>query len=219
MTIRFSGNLILLTHMLMSGSWHIYRPGEKWQRPRYDMRIVIGTEKFEAVAFNVPVAEFHTSDSLVQRAGYSQLGPDVLAADFDATQAAANLRSACGMEVAEALLRQNVMAGLGNVYKSEVCFACRVNPFRLVSALSDVDIDCLVSTARKFMTANVSDTSGEQIVTYTGLRRTTRRAHAGERLWVYGRHGEPCRRCKTPIQSRKQGRDARITFWCPNCQR
>jgi len=110
------------------------------------------------------------------------------------------------------------MAGLGNVYKSEVCFACRVNPFRLVSALSDAEIGCLISTARKFMTSNVSDTSGEQIVTYTGLRRTTGRAHPGERLWVYGRRGEPFRRCKTPIQSRKQGRDARTTFWCPSCQ-
>lgn len=218
MTIRFSGDLILLTHMLMSGSWHIYRPGEKWQRPRYDMRIVISTEKYEAVAFKVPVAEFHTPASLARREGYSKLGPDLLAADFDEQQAALNVRAQGDMEIAEALLRQGVMAGLGNVYKSEVCFACRVNPFRHVASLNSAEMECLISTARKFMRANVTDTSGDQIVTYTGFRRTTRRADPTERLWVYGRDGTPCRRCGTPILSRKQGRDARVTFWCPACQ-
>ena len=219
MTIRFSGDLILLTHMLMSGSWHIYRPGETWQRPRGDMRIVIGTAAFEAVAFNVPVAEFHTAETLSKHRGFRALGPDVLAANFDEQQAAANLRTCLEMEVAEGLLRQHVIAGLGNVYKSEVCFACRVNPFRKISTLSDAEIACLLSTARKFMQANVSDTSGSSIVTYTGFRRTTRRADPGQRLWVYGRAGQPCRRCGNSIQSRKQGRDARMTFWCPECQR
>ena len=219
MTIRFSGNLILLTHMLMSGSWHIYRTGEKWQRPRYDMRIVIGTEKFDAVAFKVPVAEFHTSESLASRQGYATLGPDLLAEDFDERQAAANLRAEPDVEVAEALLHQNIVSGLGNVYKSEVCFACRVNPFCKVSALTDEEIRCLVSTARKFMKANATDTSGDGITTYTGFRRTTHRADPRQRLWVYGRAGQPCRRCGTPIRSRKQGRDARVTFWCPECQR
>lgn len=219
MTMRFSGDLILLTHMLMSGSWHIYRPGEKWQRPRHEMRIVIGTEKFEAVAFKVQVAEFHSVASLARREGFSQLGPDVLSSEFDEQQATANLHAQADMEVAEALLRQHVMAGLGNVYKSEVCFACRVNPFRKVATLTDADITCLIRTSRKFMAANVSDTSGSQIVTYTGFRRTTRRADPGERLWVYARRGSPCRRCGTSIESRKQGRDARVTFWCPNCQR
>lgn len=219
MTMRFSGDLILLTHMLMSGSWHIYRPGEKWQRPRHEMRIVIGTEKFEAVAFKVQVAEFHSVASLARREGFSQLGPDVLSSEFDEQQATANLRAQADMEVAEALLRQHVMAGLGNVYKSEVCFACRVNPFRKVATLTDADITCLIRTSRKFMAANVSDTSGSQIVTYTGFRRTTRRADPRERLWVYARRGSPCGRCGTSIESRKQGRDARVTFWCPNCQR
>jgi len=219
MTVRFSGNLILLTHMLMSGSWHIYQTAEKWQRPRYDMRIVIGTEKFDAVAFKVPVAEFHTSESLASRQGYATLGPDLLAEDFDERQAAANLRAEPDVEVAEALLHQNIVSGLGNVYKSEVCFACRVNPFCKVSALTDEEIRCLVSTARKFMKANATDTSGDGITTYTGFRRTTHRADPRQRLWVYGRAGQPCRRCGTPIRSRKQGRDARVTFWCPECQR
>jgi endonuclease-8 len=122
------------------------------------------------------------------------------------------------MEVAEALLRQSVMAGLGNVYKSEVCFACRVNPFRKIATLTDAEVACLIATARKFMAANVSDSSGEGIVTHRSLRRTTRRAHPGQRLWVYARRGEPCRSCGTTLEARKQGRDARVTFWCPNCQ-
>ena len=218
MTMRFSGDLILLTHMLMSGSWHIYRPGETWQRSRYDMRIVIGTKEFEAVAFKVPVAEFHSAASLAQREGFSQLGPDILASSFDGQQAEANLKAQPDLEAAEALLRQHVMAGIGNVYKSEVCFACRVNPFRKVATLADEEVQSLIATARKFLAANVTDTAGDNIVTYTGFRRTTRRADPAERLWVYGRGNSPCRRCGTPIQSRKQGRDARITFWCPRCQ-
>jgi endonuclease-8 len=218
MTMRFSRDLVLLTHMLMSGSWHIYRPGERWQRPRSDMRIVIATSQFEAVAFKVPVAEFHTTASLARREGFNALGPDVLSSAFDESQAAANLRAQPELEIAEALLTQSVMAGLGNVYKSEVCFACRVNPFRKVATLTDAEVNCLVQTARKFMVANASDTSDESIVTYGGLRRTTRRSEPGQRLWVYARRGGGCRRCGTPIESRKQGRDARVTFWCPSCQ-
>lgn len=218
MTIRFSGGLVLLTHMLMSGSWHIYRPGEKWQRSRYDMRIVIGTASFDAVAFKVPIAEFHTAASLARHPMFGKLGPDVLAAEFDEQQAIANLRSQPNAEIAEALLNQQAIAGLGNVYKSEVCFACHINPFRKVSTLSDGELHCLLATARKFMLSNVSDTSGAAIVTYSGLRRTTRRANPAERLWVYGRGGQPCRRCGTSLESRKQGPSARVTFWCPKCQ-
>ncbi len=219
MMMHFSGDLVLLTHMLMSGSWHIYRPGEKWQRPRIQMRIVIGTPEILAVAFSVPVAEFHTEESLKRHPSLSRLGQDVLANDFNVDQAILALRSRPDLEVAEALLSQSLMAGAGNVYKSEICFACRVHPFRKVSSLSEDDLRCLVHTARKFMRANVTETSGEGIVTYTGLRRTTRRASPADRLWVYGRAGEPCRNCGTPIERRKQGRDARSTFYCPNCQK
>jgi endonuclease-8 len=216
--MRFSGDLILLTHMLMSGSWHIYRPAERWQRPRGDMRIVVATAQFEAVAFKVPVAEFHSAASLARREGFITLGPDVLSSAFDEAQATANLRAQPEMQIAEALLRQSLMAGLGNVYKSEVCFACRVNPFRKVATLSDAELSCLIETAREFMAANVSGTVGEGIVTYSELRRTTRSSLPGERLWVYARRGQPCRRCGTPIESPKQGWGARVTFWCPNCQ-
>jgi len=218
MSMRFSGGLTLLTHMLMSGSWHIYRPEEKWQRPSRDMRIVIKTEKIWAVAFNVPVAEFHTNDTLRRRQGFRSLGQDVLDPDFDPAKSIAALRARSDLLVGEALLSQSIMAGLGNVFKSEVCFACGVNPFRRVHTLTDEELLCLVNTARKFLLANVTDSSGNQITTYTGIRSTTGRANEQERLWVYGRRGEPCRNCATPIESRKQGEDARTTFWCPACQ-
>jgi endonuclease-8 len=218
MLMRFSGDLTLLTHMLMNGSWHIYRPGETWQRRQIDMRIVLKTEKIWAVAFNVPVAEFHTEDTLRRRPGFRNLGQDVLSADFNAALSAEHLRSRKDLQVGVALLTQSLMAGLGNVYKSEVCFACGINPFRRVESLSEVEVSCLVETARKFLLANVTDTAGDQITTYTGMRRTTGRANSEERLWVYGRRNQPCRKCGTPVESRKQGEDARTTFWCPACQ-
>lgn len=218
MSMNFSGGLTLLTHMLMSGSWHIYRPGEAWQKPIIAMRLVVKTEKLWAVAFNVPIAEFHTADSLRRRQSFRSLGQDVLSADFDAENAIQHLAAHGHLTVGEALLSQSIMAGLGNVFKSEVCFACGVNPFRLVGELSKEELSCLVKTARKFLLANVAATSGDQITTYTGMRRTTGRANSEERLWVYGRRGEPCRNCGNPIQSRKQGDDARTSFWCSQCQ-
>src|SRR5215469_4991132 len=92
MRIWFSGDLILLTHMLMSGSWHIYRPGEAWQMGRIRMRVAIYTADFVAVAFNVPIAEFHTGASLERHRSVQNLGPDVLAGEFDEAAAAGRLR-------------------------------------------------------------------------------------------------------------------------------
>ncbi len=216
--MHFSGDLILLTHMLMSGSWHIYRPGEPWQRSRYHMRVLIGTADILAVAFNVPIAEFHTEKTLGARAGFSKLGPDVLKSAFDEAAAVAKLHSRPELEIAVALLTQSVLAGIGNVFKSEVCFACGIHPFRSVASLSTHELEKVVAASRKLMLANVAETSGDRILTYTGFRRTTGRSDPSERLWVYGRVGQPCRRCGTAIESRKQGEDARITFWCPQCQ-
>jgi endonuclease VIII len=216
--MHFSGDLILLTHMLMSGSWHIYRPGEKWQRRPIDMRIVVKTDKIWAVAFNVPIAELHTADTLRRREGFRKLGQDVLSADFDPALSVASLRANGDLEVGVALLSQSILAGIGNIFKSETCFASGVNPFRIVSGLRVEELHCLVTTAKKFLLANVSETSGDQITTYAGLRTTTGRASSNDRLWVYGRRGKPCRRCGTAIESYKQGAEARTTFWCPQCQ-
>jgi len=215
----FSGDLILLTHMLMSGSWHIYRPGEKWRRPRVDMRIIIRTAKMEAVAFTVPIAEFHTANSLRRRRVFNQIGPSVLAKEFDTVEMLRRIQAQPEMTVGEALLAQSLVAGIGNVFKSEICFACGVHPFRTVGTLSVSELSNLAATARKFLLANVTDNSGDKIVTYSGIRRTTGRADSEENLWVYGRRGEACRHCGNAIESRKQGFDARTTFWCARCQR
>jgi endonuclease-8 len=96
-------------------------------------------------------------------------------------------------------------------------FLCRVDPFSPVSAVSDATLRELLTTARKLLRWNVTDPRGG-IVTYTGYRRTTRRADPSERLYVYGRAGQPCRRCGAPIRVRAQGPNARLTYWCPRCQ-
>lgn len=215
--IEFSGDLLLRTHMRMNGSWHIYRPGEKWQRPRRAMRIVVGTADFEAVGFDIPVAEMIRGRELTRHAELRKLGPDLLSETFDADEAARRIRARGSTEIADVLLNQRVVAGIGNVYKSEVLFACGVNPFVSVASLSDDQVACLVTIARRFLRANVTDNLAA-MTTYTGFRRTTRRSDPKERLWVYGRAKDPCRKCGTPISIRAQGRDARLTYWCPSCQ-
>jgi endonuclease VIII len=217
--IHFSGDLILATHMLMSGSWHIYRTGERWKRGRSHMRIVVGTEDMEAVAFNVPVARFYTARTLERFAGVAGLGPDVLGESFPADEARARFLQHAEEEVGNVLLNQRVMAGIGNVFKSEICFACQIHPFRTVASLRPAEVECLLDTARRFLSANVAEGAGDGIVTYTGGRRTTGSSNPAARLWVYKRAGESCRRCGTTILTRKQGIGARSTFWCPECQR
>ncbi len=214
----FSGDLILVTHMRMNGSWHLYRAGERWRRPRRDMRIAIETADWTAVAFTVPVAEFHSAASLLRKTMIPALGPDLLQPQFDAAQAISGIRRHGDQEIAEVLLNQRVLAGIGNVYKSEICFMCSVNPFRQAGTLKQTELEQLVHTARKFLTANVAEQADGQIATYAGLRRTRNTADHSARLWVYGRAGESCRRCGHPIEMRKQGSAARTTFWCPVCQ-
>jgi endonuclease-8 len=216
--IYFSGDLILTTHMLMSGSWHIYRTGERWRGLRRSMRAVIRTADFEAVAFNVPVAKFFTERTLARNSAIPKLGPDLLGETFAQDEARARILARGDEEIANVLLNQRVMAGLGNVYKVEVCFLCGVHPFRKVSSLTAEELDCILHQSRKLLGENVQAESGEKIVTYTGARRTTGRADTGARLWAYGRQGEPCRRCGAAILMRKQGPDARSTYWCPQCQ-
>jgi endonuclease-8 len=215
--MHFSGDLVLRTHMRMNGSWHIYRRGEKWQRSRRDMRIVIATAEFEAVGFSIPVAEFTSGRTLVKHRELRKLGPDVLSEDFDAGAVLDRLRERGTTAIADALLNQRVLAGLGNVYKSEVLFMCRVNPFALVRNLDDAALTAIVETSRRVLQSNVSD-GFALMTTYTGFRRTTGRSDPKERLWVYGRARLPCRRCGTAIHVRKQGTDARLTYWCPECQ-
>lgn len=216
--VYFSGDLILVTHMLMSGSWHLYRRGEQWRRTRSHMRISLSTDGFEAVAFDVPVAHFHTERSLQRQTTIPKLGPDLLGAEFYTDDAILRIRAQGEEEIANVLLNQRVIAGIGNVFKSEICFACQIHPFRHVTSLSKSEIDCLLQSSRKLMRLNVADGAGDGIVTYSAGRRTTGASNPGARLFVYGRQGRPCRRCGSSILMRKQGSGARSTYWCPTCQ-
>ncbi|HEV2578200.1 MAG TPA: DNA-formamidopyrimidine glycosylase family protein [Acidobacteriaceae bacterium] len=220
--IFFSGDLILLTHMRMSGSWHIYKTGERWQAPRSAMRVVITCGDVQAVAFNVPVAEFHSARSLERSPDVPKLGVDVLSRDYSIDTAVHALqeyrRSHPDAEIGNVLLNQRVLAGIGNVYKSEIAFATGVNPFRTMQTISNRELERIAEIAERYMQANISEDVGEAIVTYTGNRRTTRAMDRGARLWVYGRHGQECRRCGAVIEMRRQGTGARSSYWCPSCQ-
>lgn len=226
--IYFSGDLILTSHMLMSGSWHIYRTGEKWWKGRSHMRVVVTCGDMQGVLFDAQIAEFHTAKSLERSTQIPKLGPDVLSEDFSVETGIAALQQAKRerpeAEVGVTLLNQRVMAGLGNVYKSEVAFAAAVNPFRQMSTVTDREMQVMAEMSQRWMRANVANgsnargESGDGIVTYTGPRRTTHAMDRSDRTWVYGRQGHECRRCGALVERRLQGEQARPTYWCPGCQ-
>jgi endonuclease-8 len=222
--MRFSGGLTLRTHMRMNGSWHIYRPGERWQRPRRDLRVLVETEAFVAVGFSIPVAEFLDDRARARSPALQRLGPDLLGPSFDPAEAVARLRSRPDQPMSEVLLDQGIAAGAGNVFRSEVLFLSGIDPARMASTVDDQKLQQMFALARKLLKANIHNgasaatADGGGIVTYSGLRRTTGRADPGERNWVYSRRGKPCRKCGTPIEYRKTGNGARGLYWCPRCQ-
>jgi endonuclease-8 len=152
--------------------------------------------------------ELLTDADLARSRSLTTLGPDLLAPSFDAWEAVRRLRARDALPLGEALLDQRAVAGIGNVYKSEVCFIERADPWAPVSALDDRRLTALLSTARRLLAAHAG---GE-------VRSTTGSTRPGERLWVYRRAGRPCRRCGTLIRSRPQGEQGRVTYWCPSCQ-
>jgi endonuclease-8 len=215
--MTLSGGLILRTHMRMNGSWHIYRHGERWRMSPRAMRIVVETAGWVAVAFNVHAAEFVRQASLGRHRPVATLGPDLLG-EFDPARALARVRAQGSRPLHELLLDQRVMAGLGNVYKSEILFLQRLHPDTPADSVDDREWLGLMALASRLLRANIAESASQGIVTYRGLRRTTGRLNPEDRLWVYGRSGQACRRCGTRIASRKDGEDARITYWCPQCQ-
>jgi endonuclease-8 len=216
--IAFSGGLLLRTHLRMSGSWHLYRPGERWRRSPAAARIVIETAVFVAVAFHVHDAEFLEGEALRRAESLGRLGPDLLAPQFDEREAVARLRLPPDEPVAAALLAQWRLAGIGNVFKSETLFLCGVHPLVRVAALDDERLHALVSTARRLLQANVVEAPPGRVPMRAWPRQTTGRADPRERLWVYGRGGRPCRLCGTSIAYARLGPEARSTYWCPRCQ-
>jgi endonuclease-8 len=216
--MHFSGDLILRTHMRMSGSWHLYRHGEKWWRGPQAMRVRLDTADWVAVAFNVPVAEFVTPRELATRDPVAALGPDLLGAAFDRDEAVRRIVASGHRPIAMTLLDQRIVAGIGNVYKSEVLFLSGVHPETPSSAVAREDLERMMDLARGLLKDNVVDGTSGQIQTYRNLRQWNRAAEHDESVWVYGRRGKPCRKCGTPIEMKKMGLDARSTYWCPRCQ-
>lgn len=205
--VRFARGTVLHTHMRMTGSWHLYRKGSPWRRPAHLARAVVETPQAIAVCFSAPVVEVLPPGAENAHPALRTLGPDVLAPAFAAADAVAALRARPAAEIADALLDQAALSGIGNVYKSEALFLCGMDPFAPVAAFDADALRRLVRTAERLMKRNLAP----------GPRRTTPLA-TGPRAWVYQRAGAPCRRCGAPILVRRQGHWGRLTYWCPRCQ-
>lgn len=210
--IHFDGDRVLYSHMRMSGSWHVYRAGERWHRPRRQLRIALHTDRMTATCFNAPVVELLTTFALRQHRFLSRLGPDLLARAPDLDDAVHRARTHDDATLGEAVMAQDVACGIGNVYKSESLFLLGESPFRLVRDRSDDELRSVFLKARELMQANLTG--------YPRITRGPERLHPGEssRYWVYGRGGEPCFRCGAPIQMRRQGDAGRSTYYCATCQ-
>jgi endonuclease-8 len=203
--VRFAGGATLHTHLGMTGSWHLYRPGSRWQRGEHEARVVLATGPAVAVCFSAPTVELLAPGAAHPR--LTALGPDVVAPGFQSSPAVARLRARPGLEVADALLDQTALSGIGNIFKSETLFLCGLDPFAPVALLDDATLLRLVRTAERLMKRSAAPAP----------RRTTP-AGSGPRLWVYRRAGQPCRRCGTVLLMRRHGRWVRSTYWCPRCQ-
>ncbi|MDG4829704.1 DNA-formamidopyrimidine glycosylase family protein [Solwaraspora sp. WMMD1047] len=195
--------LTLHSHLRMDGAWRVYAPGQRWTgRPGHLIRVVLRTAEPVAVGYHlhevalVPTAE---EDSLV-----GHLGPDLLGPDWDPAEAVRRLAARPDTSIAEALLDQRNLAGIGNLYKCEVLFLRGISPWTPVRAVPD--LPGLVDLGQRLLAAN----RGRWQQSTTGSLRNA------ETSYVYGRRARPCRRCGTAIRKREQGE--RVTYWCPHCQ-
>jgi endonuclease-8 len=211
MLIRFDNGLTLHTHLRMSGTWHRYAPGERWRMAEWKARVVLEVREHVVVCFNTPVAELMDDRAVALHPALISLGPDLLSPQFSVAEALRRLRQRPDEEIAEALLDQSVMAGVGNVFKSEVLFIESVNPWRKVRELDEPLLRSLVDTAHRLLLDNA--TPGRP-------RRITTRGDPTVRgtVYVYGRANEPCTRCGSAIRVKRQGNLSRPTYWCPRCQ-
>lgn len=215
--IRFDRGLELRTHLGMRGSWHRYAPGERWLRSPSRARLVLEVPGAVAVCFDAPAVELYEVRVGSVHPVLSALGPDLLAPDFDEAalaEAIHRLRDPdrATLTIAEALLDQRALAGVGNIHKNEALFAERVDPFARVGETGDETLRRLVLCSRRLLLAKGE--GGARVTTNRGPGE--RRVTAGP--WVYGRAGRPCRRCGSIILARRHGRLNRRTFWCPSCQ-
>ncbi|MCD9145613.1 DNA-formamidopyrimidine glycosylase family protein [Streptomyces albireticuli] len=204
---RVEGGLTLHSHLRMDGSWRVFAPGERWRGgPSHQIRAVLANAAHTAVGYRLPVLELlRTAD---EGAVVGHLGPDLLGPDWDAAEALRRLLADPARPLGEALLDQRNLAGIGNVYKSELCFLLRVSPWLPVAELPAPER--LPTLAKKLLEANKGRST----------RITTADARRDHQLWVYGRAGRPCRRCGTALRTADQGTPGqeRPTYWCPRCQ-
>lgn len=210
LVLVFSGGLMLRTHMRMHGSWHLYRPGERWQRAARRMRLRLDTAPWIAVAFDVYDAELVPGHDPSRLAAVATLGPDLLSPALDIAAVAARLAAEGARAMGDVLLDQRVAAGIGNVFRSELLFLAGVHPRTSAGALSPDQCTALVQRAVVLLRANARVGAGRRV--------TTGRLAPGEALWVYQRTGLPCRRCGTPVESAAEAPLTRRVYWCPRCQ-
>jgi len=199
--IRFEGELTLHSHLRMGGRWSVHRRGERWGRAPRRAWLVIRTPAHEVVQFDGPVLELMADSRTRFDQALAGLGPDLLAPRFDEDAFLRRLREDDPTRtIGEALLDQRNLAGVGNLWKAEACFAARVDPWRPVRDVSDSEALRIVREARPPML------------------EAARSGFQAREPAVYGRRGLACRRCGTPIRARGQGDDNRTTYWCPSCQ-
>lgn len=202
------GDMVLHTHLRMTGSWHIYRPGETWKKPTRLAKAVIHSTSYVVPCFNAPVVELLTAREAARHPQLATLGPDAMTDGFDRDAAFQRLRSRPEIPVGVGLMNQRNIAGVGNVYKSEVLFIMRTSPFVNIGSLSDDQLYGIVDESHKLLQLNET----------RGIRQTRFTLNSRVRLWAYGRGGQPCLVCGTAIQMRRQGLDGRSTYYCSHCQ-
>lgn len=207
--IEFGDGLVLHSHMKMTGRWDLYRRGERWKKPRHQMRAVVATAEVEAVCFAAPIVEMLDTLAVERHPGLRRLGPDLCLEDVDLNTVMERLQTIPdpAAPIVDVLLDQRSAAGIGNVYKSELLFLHRVPP---TARLREIEADtqrALYEDAARLLQRNL-----------TTARRTTVPGAPPGSVWVYGRHGQPCRRCGTRIEATDLGLRPRLTAWCPQCQ-
>ena len=203
---RIGDDHTLHTHLKMEGVWQVLRPGQRWRRPAHEARVVLDTASTQAVGFALGIVDLVPRDQEAECVAH--LGPDLLGVDWDPDEAVRRLQREPDREIGEALLDQTNLAGVGNVFRSELCFVAGLHPLTPVSAAPD--LGRLVRRAQQMLEVNKGRTT----------RCTTGDLRRGQSLWVYGRRGEPCRRCGTPVTRAEWGElgRERPVYFCPSCQ-
>lgn len=216
--MHFASTWVLHTHMKMDGAWRVFPTGATL--PFAPQRVRVRLELAEAVAacVDAPVVRILRRKELERDPMLAAVGADLLGSDFDAAEAAARFRALREPTVAEALLNQRGMAGIGNVFRSEILHRLRWSPDRDPTTLSDVEVDRLVALSRALLQENVAP--APRRAPYRGARVTRERVVPGESpVAVYGRGGRACYTCGETIVERRIGEPPRVLYLCPRCQR